>query len=290
MSEKTLVIGAAGHVCLETVRIMLDRGANIRIAVKNPEKAKEMDLQGAEFVKFDYCHPETYDVLFDGIDNWMLVSPPTHLELQDKVLEVIDHAKNCGIKYIVNVSEFHTYHQFHPMQVIEDYIESSGIDYTILRTNCFMQYFSSYFRDSINKNHELHIPAGNARTSFIDMRDVAEIAANLLTVEKIPNRIFTLTGEQAFSIKEIADVFTKELNTEVIYSEVDDDEFKNQLKTEGWLEPSINASMAICQYVRQGWNEVITDDAVKLLGHPTTPFKQFVDDNIELWQDSNLDQ
>lgn len=285
MKRKVLIIGAAGDICLETVKILSAKyNVDIRVGAREPERAKSMNLPDVEIMHFDYTNPETYDEVFYNIDNWMLVSPPAHLQIQAHVNNVINHAKMAGVKHIVNISSFGIHDDKHPMRIIESHLEDSGMDYTFLRPNCYMQYFTSYFRQMIAEDDTIRLPAKESKTSFVDMRDVADSAARLLTMDHQENKTFQLTGRRALNMYEISQIFTEILQRKIYYTQISEEEYESILLLDGWTERSINASLKYCRLVKQGWNAVITNGVFDILGRDPRTFEEFVKDHKEYWK------
>jgi uncharacterized protein YbjT (DUF2867 family) len=136
MKKNVLVIGATGTVSYEVLKVLANYDVNVRLGVRNPDRAQAMELPKVEIKQFDYCDPESHDDVFENIDTWLLVSPPANFRLQKCVNTVIDHACNMGIKQIVNISKLGIQDDNHPMRMIEDHIENSCMNYTFLRPNC----------------------------------------------------------------------------------------------------------------------------------------------------------
>lgn len=284
MKRKILIIGAAGNVCLETVKKLADNhDVDIRVGARNPGKAREMHIDGIEIAHFDYCKSETFDDVFRNIDNWMLVSPPAHLKIHDCVKEVIDHAKDAKVKHIVNISSFGIHDDDHPMRIIESHIEECGMDYTFLRPNCYMQYFNTYFRRMIAESNEIRLPAKKAKTSFVDIEDVAECAAKLLTIDHQENKTYQLTGPTALNMVEIANILSEILHRKISYIETTIDHYRLQLELEGWLDNAVEASVELCKYVQQGWNAVVTMGVKDILDRDASSFTDYAIKHKHEW-------
>lgn len=283
MVKNILIIGAAGNVCIEVINLLSKKDVNIRIACRNPGRAQKMNIPSAEIKEFDYHHPESFQNLFEGIDNWLLVSPPAHLRLHHQIGKMVEIAKKAGVKNVVNVSTLGIQDDTDPMRQIEKYIEDSGMHFTFLRPNTYMQHFNTYFRQSIIEEDAIRLPAGEARTSFLDLRDAAEVAEIELTKTQLENKTFLLTGNDALSLFEIADIFTEELGRKIEYKEVDENEYRVMLKTDGWYDESIDASISLCHFVKQGWNAMITSGVVDILGREPNTFRNYIKDYAEHW-------
>lgn len=283
MAENILIVGASGNVCIEVIKLLSEKDTNLRIACRNPEKAQKMKIPHAEITAFDYLQAESFQNLFEGIDNWLLVSPPAHLHLQHQVGKMVELAKKAGVKNVVNVSTLGIQDDNHPMRQIEQYIEDSGLHYTFLRPNTYMQHFNTYFRQSIVEEDAIKLPAGEARTSFLDLRDVSEAAEIELMKNQLENKTYQLTGNEALNLYDVAELFSEELGRKIEYKEVNEDEYRVMLKVDGWYDVSIDAAIDLCHFVRQGWNALITSGVVNILGRDPNTFRNYIRDYAEHW-------
>jgi uncharacterized protein YbjT (DUF2867 family) len=283
MAKNILVIGAAGNVCIEAVKLLADKDVKLRIACRDPEKAKSMNIPHSEFKNFDYLNDESFKELFNDIESWLLVSPPSHLNLHYQVGKMVGLAVQAGVKNIVNVSALGIQDDNHPMRQIEQYIEDSGMHYTFIHPNCYMQNFNMYFKQSIIEEDAIRLPAGKAKTSFVDLRDAGEVAEIELMKGELSNKTYELTGPDALNLFNIADIFSDGLGRKIEYKEVDEDEYKAILQMDGWYDASIDASINLCRYVKQGWNAIITTGVYDILGREPKTFKEYVHDYNNQW-------
>jgi uncharacterized protein YbjT (DUF2867 family) len=283
MVKNILLVGAAGTVCIEVIKLLANKDVNLRIACRNPEKARRMNLQNAELKHFDYLNADSFKDLFNDIENWLLVSPPSHLNLQDQVGKMVNFAAKAGVRNVVNISALGIEDDSHPMRQIEQYIEDSGMNYTFLQPNCYMQNFDMIFRQSIVEEDAIRLPAGTSKTSFVDVRDAGEVAEIELTKDTLKNKSYRLTGPEALHLYHIADIFTQELGRKIEYKEVDEDEYRAILELDGWYQSSIDASISLCRYIKQGWNAVITSGVFDILGREPKTFREYVQDYAQRW-------
>jgi uncharacterized protein YbjT (DUF2867 family) len=288
MKKNILVIGATGTVSYEVLKVLAHYDVNVRLGVRNPDRAQAMELPKVEIKQFDYCDPESHDDVFEDIDTWLLVSPPANFRLQKCVSTVIDHAGNMGIKQIVNISKLGIQDDNHPMRMIEDHIENSGMNYTFLRPNCYMQYFNTYFRQIILDEGSIKLPAGRAKTSFVDIRDVAEAAAMLLNRDSQENKTYQLTGVKAYTIEQVANMISEVCGKEIAYNEISEEDFEMLLKLDGWEDLAVDQAITLCRFVRQGWNAAVTSGIFDILGREPRTFHNYVRDYAPFWRDRVL--
>jgi uncharacterized protein YbjT (DUF2867 family) len=131
----------------------------------------------------------------------------------------VKEAKKNGVKYIVKLSagseSESTILQLHKKE--EKIIEDSGIPYTFLRPPAFMQNFVTQFGHTIRTQSAFYVPAGDAKMSFVDTRDIGAIAARMLTnnnnegSQQYENKADDITGQESLSYRQAADIFLMKL-------------------------------------------------------------------------------
>jgi len=285
MAEKILIIGATGSIGLEVAQRLVAEKQPVRIAVRNPDKAESLNLNGSEVVHFEYQKPETFFNAFKSVSKIVLVSPPSFLRIHDDVIHAVNVAKDSGVKLIVNISAMGIdKDENEPMRLIEKHIQKSGLNYVLLRPSCFMQNFTNLFRDFIKEDNEISAPAEDAKSSFVDIRDVADVAVRVLMDDNFNKQIFTLTGKQSFNLHVIAYLFSEELKREIIYSKISEDFFKKTLLSAGWPIITIEGTLELCNYIKGNSNSKISDDIEKILNREPIKFEQFIKDNSDIWK------
>ena len=187
MNETILVTGATGTVGSEVVK-QLSRGAlnyNIKAGVhsiKNADRVEQYDRVKA--IQIDYDKEEGLESAFKDVDKLFLLTHPSS-KSADHESTLVNEAKKSGIKHIVkqsimladlnaDVEAMRLHRQ------AEKLIEDSGIPYTFLRPNEFMQGFINFQGTTIKSNNAFYIPAEDAKVSFVDARDIAAVAVKAL--------------------------------------------------------------------------------------------------------------
>ena len=179
-----LVTGATGHVGSELVRLLAEQGTPARALVHSPDKAAPIQHLGLETALGDFEQPDTLDVAMKGCDQLFLLAPPTPRQPQQEQ-HVIDAARRAGVGHVVKQSVpwagadapvvFSRWHG----QIEED-LAQSGLAYTLLRPSSFMQNFLMSAQQVADQG-VLYGMFGEGRVAFIDARDIAAVAAELLT-------------------------------------------------------------------------------------------------------------
>ena len=284
MSEKILIVGATGSVGFEVATRLTQLNKPVKIAVRNPEKAKSINFKDTDFVHFEYNNSQTFDSAFENVDKVLLVSPPSYLGIQDIVKDAINSAVVKNIKLIVNISAISIESDLDkPMKEIEDHIRKSGIDYVFIRPNCYMQNFQDLSRDLIIEENQISVPAEDSKTSFVDIRDVADVAVKALTDKSLVNKTFKLTGKQLLNMHVVAHLFSEGLNKEINYNNISDERFEKLLRSAGWPAGTIKGTMQLCSHVKSGETSIVSNDIEKILNREPIKFKQFIFDYKDKW-------
>ncbi len=276
---KILVTTPNGKVGSELVKILDARGgAELRLGAHTVEKAQKA-FPGAEVVRLDYGDPNSVTAALNGVEAVYLASPGDALAEPEK--RFIDAARAAGVKKIVKLSVMGAENGDRPMRQVEKHLEVSGVAYTILRPTWFMQNFSTSNAGPIRAG-TLAEPAGTARTAFIDARDIAEVAAEVLTRPGHDGRTYTLTGPELLDRNQVVAVLSKEIGRPVSYVPITDEQLRANLKAH--LSPSyIELLSFLYAVVRAGSTERKTDDVQKVLGRAPRSLAQFAKDHRAVW-------
>jgi uncharacterized protein YbjT (DUF2867 family) len=275
-----LVTGATGTIGREVVAELRRLGASFRLAVRSPEKAS-----GADAVAFDFSKPETFGPALKGVQTLFLLSPPGQNELE---APVIDAAKPAGVRRIVRLSvwgaEKEAFVFSKPHRAMEKRVEASGVAWTFLRPNGFMQNYRNMHAESIRTRGEIVLPAGDSRHSIIDARDVGAVGARLLTEGGHEGRAYALTGPEPLSNAQIAEKIGRAIGKTVLYVDMPEAEYRKRMLAFGFPEPFVDGFIDLQRYYRTGAGEPVTPEVERLLGRPPTSFDRFARDNAAAWK------
>src|SRR5919106_2774851 len=239
--EKTiLVTGSTGTVGSEVVKqlaaISSSSGYNVRAAVHSKNKSnqlRQLESEEVEIVDLDYTKQETVAGALNNVDKIFLQTLPTPT-VTDISSNIINEAKKNGVKHVVKLSAMganseprSTILQLHKEE--EKIIEDSGIPYTFLRPPAFMQNFVTQFGHTIRTQNAFYVPAGDAKMSFVDARDIGATAARILTNNnnggrnQYENKAYDITGQNALSYKQAADILSNEVGKKISYMDITED-------------------------------------------------------------------
>lgn len=284
-TDPILVIGATGNVGQEVVRSLHQLGFKARATALNEKDAEKVPEEADEIVFFEFGKAETYPKAFAGVKKMFLMRPPAISDIETYIKPVIDYAAENGVEQIAFLSlvgvEDRTYV---PHYKVEQFLKASGVSYTFLRAGFFMQNLSTTHRIDVVEHDDIFVPVGKAKTAFVDARDLGAVAAHVLTTPGHDNTAYDLTGSEALTYDEVAEIFTNVLGRKITYSDPSVFKFAWRMKKRGNPWGYVLVTSGLYFATRRGSAEEISDDVQKLLGREPITMRQFVEDNVAVWQ------
>jgi uncharacterized protein YbjT (DUF2867 family) len=273
-----LITGASGNVGKEVLKQITQTGVEVRAAFQSASKAAGAP-SGVEIVTVDYNQPETLRTALKAVERVFLVGPPTAQlpALERRAMEVIAQS---GIRQVVKLSAMGGREAIFPRQHArsEDYIQSTGVPYTFLRPNGFMQNMVNYDAPTIDTQSAFYGSEGDGRVSHIDIRDVAAVAVKALTEDDHAGKAYTLTGPEALTNKEIAQILSAELRREIRFINLPPKKLRDRLLSAGVPEWNADALLDLQRLYREGKATTVTRDVEQILGRKAISFAQFFRD------------
>jgi uncharacterized protein YbjT (DUF2867 family) len=290
--ERILITGASGNVGLATIRALLkqpDRQQFEVIAGINnsgwPNEPPAIQPDG--FVTFDFADSTTFDAALAGVSRVLLVRPPQLADVNRYFKPFVDAMKRAGIRQVVFLSlQGVESNSLTPHHKIEKLIVEVGLPFTFLRPSFFMQNLSTTHRDEIRLRNEIFVPAGNGRTSFVDVRDVGAVAALVLTglTSEHFYKGYELTGSEALTYGEVAQILTTTLGRKITYRNPSLLRFIWRTWRKEKIALSFTLIMAALYTVSKlGKAARLTKETERLLGRPPITFRQFAIDYQTVW-------
>jgi NAD(P)H dehydrogenase (quinone) len=215
---KVLISGATGQVGRKTIDFLEEKYSTtveIVAAVRSPQKAEAFTAMGISSVILDFDDEKTHLPAFQGIDRFFLVTGYT-VDMLRQSKALLDAAKKAGVKHVVHLGacgpDDTTVAHWAWHQLVERYIEWCGFSYTHLRPEFFMQNLLGYGGKKAAENGVITHFLGQARASWVDVDDVALVAAIALAEpDKHKGQTYRM-GYDAKSHDEIAALLTSGLN------------------------------------------------------------------------------
>ena len=275
-----LITTPNGKVGAEVTKQLLEKGVEVRVGARTIEKAQTAFPQ-AHVVRFDFNDEHHVQAALDGVDAVYLGSPGPMLAAP--VTRVVDHARAAGVERVVRLSAMGIEHTDTPLRQIEQHIEKTGLQWTFLRPNWFLQNYSTTNSQTIREHQAFHEPAGNAKTSFVDVRDIAAVAVQALTKDGHLGQAYTITGPQAYDRYQVAQAIATAIGKNVRYVPIEDAQLRASMAALGAPEAYVELMSNLYSTARAGWTEQVTDTVQHVLGRAPITLAQFAADYRDAW-------
>jgi uncharacterized protein YbjT (DUF2867 family) len=273
-----LVTGGTGAVGSELLRLLSQAGVATRALTRNPQKAPT--LPGITWVAGDLARPETLTPAFEGAQKLFLLTS-YYEDMVTLQHNAIAAARAAGVTHVVKVSAFAASdHSRAPIgrwhYQVEKELEESGLGWTILRPHHFMQNLLAQ-AEYIVKDGVVYSASGDGKIPYIDPRDIAAVAFVTLTQPGHLGKKYVLTGGEAISYRQAAEIIGTTIGKAVRFVDESPDQARARRVREGLPPAVIESALAISAYQRAGGKTVtITNTIADLTGRPPRTVGEFV--------------
>ncbi len=282
-SGKILVTGATGNVSSGLIPILTAMGANVRALVHAELKAQALRDAGVEVVIGDLEKPETLESAFSGVDKVFLVTAPNPNQVS-QASNAIAAAKRAGNPHIVRLSAGALKEMPGALPrvsaqhaEIDAELKASGLPYTILKPQNFMQN-TLMAAQTVASDGVVYMPMKEGKLGMIDVRDIADVAAKVLTETGHEGKTYGLTGPASISFHEVAAGLSKALGKEVKYVDVPLEAARKAIVGMGLSEWFADALDEYSRAFSEGFGDFTTNDFEEITGHPARSYETFARD------------
>jgi len=296
-----LVTGATGTVGNEVVKQLVSSSDHnnivIRAAVHSQDKADNFKIYGksVETVNMDYNKSETIADALNHVDKlFLLTLPAPDMAVYSNLLEEI-REYDGNINHIVKLSSMAaaaeetglgtTIGRIHREE--EKIIEESKIPFTFLRPPAFMQNFITQFGYTIRTQDAFYVPAGDAKISFIDVRDIAAVSVKALTSndnQQYKGKAYMITAQEAISYRQAAEILSKQVGRRISYMDIPEEDARKAMKQNGMNDWLIDAIMEFYTIIKAGHASKTTNEVEQIIGRKPISFNQFAKDYAEFFR------
>jgi uncharacterized protein YbjT (DUF2867 family) len=276
-----ILVTTAGKVGSAAARLIAQRDVPVRVLVRYPERVAPLAQAGVEIFPGDLDSPESIDQAMQGVSRLILVTAP----VLSQELSVIDSAERAGIEHVVKITNKADAHsptaRRRIQSEIEDALVASGISYTLLRNNAYMQNFLM-MAAGIAQTSSFRTATGDGRIGHVDVRDVAAAAAHLaVSPAGHAGKTYWPTGPESLSGNDVAEIFTKVLGRLITFHPISYEVQKHAMIDVGLPEPVAKDNALAVAWMADGDCDYVTDDVPQILGRPAGSFEQFAVDYAE---------
>jgi uncharacterized protein YbjT (DUF2867 family) len=266
------------------VKLLLEKDEKVRAAARAP--LSRGFSASVEKVEFDFDRPLSFAPALKGVRKVFLIARPGDNQSHLAAMPLIDEAKKQDVRLIVNLTAMGVEQdETFMLRLLEKYLEASHIPFVHLRPNWFMQNFDSGpMSVDIRSTGAIHLPAGNAKLSFIDLRDVAAVACEALTHPRHAGNAYTLTGAEALSHFEVVEKISKASAKTISYVPITEEAARAGLLARGVPSGYIERWADFFSKVRQGLCAPVSGDVESVLGRSPILFDRYAGDYADSWR------
>lgn len=270
--EPVLVTGASGNVGRELVRVLAAQGTPVRATGRD--------------VKLDFGDPATFAAALDGVRAVFLLRPPAIADVVPTLGAFVDAAARVGVEHVVFLSVAGAdKNRFVPHAKLEAHLRASSVAWTFLRPGFFTQNLADAYKLDLVEDDRLYVPAGRGTAAWVDVRDVAEVAARSFDDPSARGVAYTLTGGESLSFTQVASQAAEVLGRPIRYVPASIPGYVRHLRRRRALPwGQVLVQTTLHALFRVGVGSVVDPTLAQLLGRPPTTMRRYLEDHASLWQ------
>jgi uncharacterized protein YbjT (DUF2867 family) len=224
---RVLTVGATGHFAGHVVPALVGKGVRVRALVHNPDKAAQLaDTGVAETVGGDLRDPGGMRAALDGMDGLFLILPAFAPDTAELGTAMVAAAQAAGVRRVVFSGVYHpslSLLNHADTRPIEEALYNSDLEFTVLQPAMFMQGLSDGWTSAVRDGVFAMPYSKDSAMTFVDYRDVAEVAAIAFASDNLVDGMFELASGGMFSRTELASLMSRHAGREVAAVDVEPD-------------------------------------------------------------------
>ena len=280
MSTTALVLASTGTTGSATVQALLDAGAIVRAATRDPARAPA----GAVPTLFDWDDRSTWGPALAGADVLYLVNPAYRTDEVELSNALVDAAKAASVRKIVKLSAMGVEHAPESThRLVELHIEQSGLQWVHLRPSFFMDNFVNFYGGPIQTDGAIYLPAGKGRTPFIAAGDIGAAAAKAL-LGNTTGEAWTLTGSELLDHDQVAAAVGDALGKPVNFVDVSSEDFASGALGAGMPALAVDVLVHLYGAVKADAMAHTDPTLHEVLGRPPVRFAEWTEAHADAWR------
>jgi uncharacterized protein YbjT (DUF2867 family) len=223
-------------------------------------------------VRFDWHDESTWPAALRGADGLFIVGPGSATDWSPLLTDLLAAAAANGVARAVLLSARAV--EFLPDGAVaraEQALRAGPLPWTILRPAHFAQNFTEAMFAPIDGR--ILAPAGTGAEPFIDVQDIAEVAAAVLAGGTFDGMTLELSGPEAVSFADAAAVLAAVSRTPVRFTDESDEDHIGRLRASGTPEGYIRWRMAMLGAIKRGEDAYLSDGVQQVLHRPPASFR-----------------
>ncbi len=274
-----LITGATGKTGSAAIQELSNRNIPFRVLIRNEDKLNQITDMGGEVIIGAIEDDAALNQAMEGVQKALVLLPNSEQQL---FLEkkVVDAALEANVQHIVKMSSMEAVPEAtSPIPKLhmqsENYIKNSGMNWTMIKPNFFMQNLLGSGKTIVEQN-KFFLPMGEGKAGMIHTKDVGTVIAKVLSEDGHEGQNYEVTGPEILSFHDVAEIFSKVLGKKVDYINVPIDEYKktlSQFLTNQWHLDSV---IDLFKDIAEGGIEDKTDTFQDLIGKSPCSLEQFI--------------
>ena len=275
-----LITGASGSVGRTVLAEVARGGEKVRAMYRSKEEAAKAPAR-TEVVIADFSKKSSLLPALRGVESVYLVCSPIP-ELVQLEGNAIEASVEAGVRRIVLNSalgagdygkSFPSWHR-----AVEDQLKGTKIAHCILRPNSFLQNVLTYYAPSIRAQGAFYGAMGNARTSYLDVRDIAAVAAKALRSSEHDGKTYELNGPEALTCTEVAEKISRHAGIAARYVDIPAEAQRKAMLDQGMPAWQVTALLELQDYYVGGKGGTVDGVLKGLLGRAPITMDRFLEE------------
>ncbi len=275
-----LITGANGNSGAEVLKSLAAQSEAVRAMVRQTPKREVFPIR-TEIAVADFDDRESLRKALAGVDRAFLVTPSSE-KVEEQQLRFVQLAREAGVKHVVYLSQLHAkadspvrFLRYHA--AVEEALQQSGMAYTHLRPNLFMQGLL-LFKQLIAAQGQIAAPVGEASVSAVDVRDIAAVAVAALTKPGHQGRSYDITGPESLTHAEMASQLSEALGKPVRFVDIPSSAMREALLSFGMPEWQADGLIEDYEHYSRGEAGAVSSAVEEVTGKAPRPFRTFAQD------------
>jgi uncharacterized protein YbjT (DUF2867 family) len=282
-----LITGASGSVGKVVLLEAIRKEPSVRAMYRSKQEAAKAPA-GCEPVLADYSDKQSLRKVVEGVSAVYVVCSPIP-QLVDLECNMLDACTESGVRHVVLNSalgagdygkSFPSWHR-----KVEDTLKTTGMSYSILRPNGFLQNILAYNAPSIRAQGAFYAAMGDAKVSYLDVGDIAVVAVKALKGGAHAGKTYELNGPEAISNGDLAKRISKFAGRTVSFIDIPQAAQRDAMLGMGMPEWQVTALLELQQYYKQGGGAKTDGLLRSLIERDPVTLDQYLAANVREFRD-----
>lgn len=276
---KYLITGATGDVGSKVAGLLIQRGDQPRVFVRDTQKARSLFGDRVDTFVGDLGDPESLRAALKGVDKFFLVNTGPAIAARDEAAATA--AKAAGVKHLVKLSSMDVQHglaigAWHERG--EAAVRASGVPFTFVQPTGFMSNLFAW-GPSIKAEGVVRSSTGEGRRAFIHSNDIAAVAVKVLTTSAYDGEALAITGPEAITFAEVTSKIAAAIGKPLTFQPISDEEARERYSRVSGSAEETEAHVSLWRAIREGRLATVTNNVERILGRKPIALDQWLIEN-----------